>query len=35
VDVNGIKAGYELGVLTVTLPKVEQARPRQIHVTTK
>ena len=32
VDVNGIKANYEHGVLTVTLPKVEQARPRQIQV---
>ena len=32
VDVNGIKANYEYGVLTVTLPKVEQARPRQIQV---
>ena len=35
VDANGIKATYEHGVLTVTLPKVEQARPRQIRVTTK
>jgi HSP20 family protein len=32
VDANGIKATYEHGVLTVTLPKVEQARPRQIQV---
>jgi HSP20 family protein len=32
VDVNGIKAGYEHGVLTVTLPKVEKARPREIQV---
>jgi HSP20 family protein len=32
VDTNGIKASYEHGVLTVTLPKVEKARPRQIHV---
>lgn len=32
VDVKGIKANYEHGVLTVTLPKVEQARPRQIQV---
>ena len=32
VDVNAIKATYANGVLTVTLPKVEQARPRQIEV---
>jgi len=32
VDANGIKANYEHGVLTVTLPKVEKARPRQIPV---
>ena len=32
VDVANIKAGYENGVLTVTLPKVEQAKPRQIEV---
>jgi HSP20 family protein len=32
VDVNAIKANYEHGVLTVTLPKVEKARPRQIQV---
>ncbi len=32
VDANNIKAGYEHGVLTVTLPKVEQAKPRQIAV---
>lgn len=32
VDANQIKASYDLGVLTVTLPKVEQARPRQIQV---
>jgi HSP20 family protein len=32
VDANGIKASYEHGVLTVTLPKVEQAKPRQIAV---
>src|SRR5436190_11339848 len=30
VDANNIKATYDLGVLTVTLPKVERARPRQI-----
>jgi HSP20 family protein len=32
VDAANIKAGYENGVLTVTLPKVEQAKPRQIAV---
>jgi HSP20 family protein len=32
VDANGITANYEHGVLTVTLPKVEKARPRQIQV---
>lgn len=32
VDAANIKADYENGVLTVTLPKVEQAKPRQIQV---
>ena len=32
VDANGIKAAYEHGVLSVTLPKVEKAKPRQIAV---
>jgi HSP20 family protein len=32
IDTTAIKATYEHGVLTVTLPKVEQARPRQIEV---
>src|SRR5881275_3122428 len=32
VDANSIKASYENGVLTVTLPKVEKAKPRQIEV---
>lgn len=32
VDANNIKASYEHGVLTVTLPKVEKAKPRQIAV---
>ena len=32
VDANNIKASYELGVLTLTLPKVEKAKPRQIEV---
>jgi HSP20 family protein len=34
VDAGAIKAGYEHGVLTVTLPKVEKAKPRQIAVQT-
>lgn len=34
VDANAIKASYEHGVLTVTLPKVEKAKPRQIPVQT-
>jgi HSP20 family protein len=32
VDAANIKASYEHGVLTVTLPKVEKAKPRQIEV---
>jgi HSP20 family protein len=32
VDASQIKAMYENGVLTVTLPKVEKAKPRQIQV---
>jgi len=32
VDASGIRAGYDNGVLTVTLPKVEKAKPRQIQV---
>jgi HSP20 family protein len=35
VDAASIKAGYEHGVLTVTLPKVEKAKPRQIKVEVK
>jgi HSP20 family protein len=30
VDVNAIKASYKDGILTVTLPKAPEARPRQI-----
>ena len=33
VNAEAIAAKYEHGVLTVTLPKAEQARPRQIPVT--
>ena len=32
VDASNIKASYEHGVLTVTLPKVEKAQPREIAV---
>ena len=32
VDTEQIKAGYDHGVLTITLPKAEQAKPRQIAV---
>ncbi|HEU5262383.1 MAG TPA: Hsp20/alpha crystallin family protein [Gemmatimonadales bacterium] len=32
VDAGNIKATYEHGVLTVTLPKAENAKPRQIEV---
>lgn len=35
VDADKIKASYEDGVLTVTLPKTEEAKPRQITVTGK
>ena len=32
VDAEHIKASYDLGVLTVRLPKAERAKPRQIEV---
>ena len=32
VDANSIKASYDHGVLTITLPKMAEARPRQIQV---
>jgi HSP20 family protein len=32
VDAEHIKANYEMGVLTLTLPKIEKAKPRQIAV---
>jgi HSP20 family protein len=32
VDADHIKATYDLGVLTIRLPKVERAKPRQIEV---
>jgi HSP20 family protein len=34
VDAEHIKAGYENGVLAITLPKAEKAKPRQIPVET-
>ena len=35
IDVTRIKAAYENGVLTVTLPKREEAKPRQITIDVK
>jgi HSP20 family protein len=35
VDANRVEADLRNGVLTVTLPKAESARPRKIQVTTK
>ncbi len=35
VDADRIEASYADGLLTVTLPKVERARPRQIDIRTK
>lgn len=35
VDAEKIKASYESGVLTITLPKAEKAKPRQIEVAVK
>lgn len=32
VDAEQIQAGYSNGILTLTLPKVERARPREIQV---
>jgi HSP20 family protein len=32
VDASKITAAYEHGILTLTLPKIEQAKPRQIQV---
>jgi HSP20 family protein len=32
VDSKGVKASYKDGILTVTLPKAEEAKPRQIEV---
>ncbi|RKY60288.1 MAG: Hsp20/alpha crystallin family protein [Candidatus Latescibacterota bacterium] len=35
VDANKVKAVYKNGVLTLTLPKVEEAKPKQIEITTE
>ena len=32
VDVNKVKATYKDGILTVTLPKAEEAKPKQIQI---
>ncbi|MDQ3678951.1 MAG: Hsp20/alpha crystallin family protein [Actinomycetota bacterium] len=34
LDAERIEAGYEQGVLTVTVPVAEQARPRKVEITT-
>lgn len=33
IDVDGVQTGFENGILTLTFPKAEAARPRQIKVT--
>ena len=35
VDVDGIEALFENGVLTLTVPKAEEIRPKQIKVQVK
>jgi HSP20 family molecular chaperone IbpA len=32
VDAEKVAANYESGILTVTLPKAERARPRRIQI---
>jgi HSP20 family protein len=32
---DGVKADYRDGILTITLPKAEEAKPRQINVNVK
>jgi len=34
LDADHVKAGYDRGVLTVTIPVAEQAKPRKIEITT-
>ncbi len=33
IDVDGVQTGFENGILTLTFPKAEEARPKQIKVT--
>lgn len=35
INVEKVKAAYKDGILTITLPKAEEARPRQINVSVK
>ena len=35
VDIEKVEAGFENGVLTITLPKAERAKPREIAVAAK
>jgi HSP20 family protein len=35
VDADKVKANYKDGILTVTLPKTEEAKPKQIEVNVK
>ena len=35
VDATRVSAAYENGILTVTLPKAEAAKPRQIEISVK
>ena len=32
IEGEGVRAGYERGILKITLPKAEAAKPRQIQV---
>jgi HSP20 family protein len=34
LDPEGIEAGYDYGVLTVTIPVAEQAKPRKVEIST-
>jgi HSP20 family protein len=35
VDPEKIQADYEMGILSITLPKAESAKPKKINVTVK